>query len=82
MRKPRRQASSASRPADADGRTVPGHRADGLITGKGNASAIGTLVERATRYVMLVHLPHGRGAAQVCDAQVETVGRLPTPLAI
>lgn len=47
---------------------------------RGNAFAIGTLVERATRYVMLVHLTHGRAAERVRDALVETVQRLPAHL--
>jgi IS30 family transposase len=50
------------------------------VLGKDNRSAIGTLVERATRYVMLVHLPLGRTPILVRDALIDTIGRLPTHL--
>ncbi|MYT16118.1 Transposase and inactivated derivatives, IS30 family, partial [Streptomyces sp. SceaMP-e96] len=50
------------------------------IIGKDGASAIGTLVERATRYVMLVHLPGGRGAEDVNTALQTTVQTLPRHL--
>jgi IS30 family transposase len=65
----------SDRPAEVDDRAVPGHWEGDLITGTLNQSAIGTLVERATRYVMLLHLPHDHTAESVRDALV-TVRRL------
>jgi transposase, IS30 family len=51
-----------------------------LILGARHQSAIATLVERSTRYVMLAHLPDGYAAEQVKDALVATMTTLPTHL--
>jgi transposase, IS30 family len=72
--------SISERPAEAVDRAVPGHWEGDLIMGKDNASAIGTLVERATRYCLLLHLPGGQGAEQVRDAMVAAIATLPEHL--
>jgi IS30 family transposase len=71
----------SERPAEAADRAVPGHWEGDLIIGKGNKSAVGTLVERSTRFVLLLHLPAGYAAERVEDAVRAAVGTLPAALA-
>jgi IS30 family transposase len=60
---------------------VPGHWEGDLIIGANNNSAVGTLVERTTRYLLLMHLPHGHGAEAVEEAMRLAIGTLPKELA-
>jgi len=69
----------SERPAEVEDRAVPGHWEGDLIVGTGQR-AIGTLVERSTRYVMLMRLPDGHGSAAVCKALAKTIVKLPTEL--
>ena len=69
----------SERPAEIEDRAVPGHWEGDLILGKGSR-AIGTLVERSTRYVMLVRLPDGHGAPAVRKALTKRITTLPTEL--
>jgi len=70
----------SERPAEVEDRAVPGHWEGDLIIGKGTHSAIGTLVERQTRYVLLFALPQGRTAEAVRTALAERILTLPTQL--
>ena len=70
----------SERPAEADDRAVPGHWEGDLIIGKNAKSAVGTLVERATRYVLLLHLPEGREADKVDAAMRQAIAKLPGEL--
>src|SRR5690242_18693685 len=71
----------SERPAEAADRAVPGHWEGDLIIGKGCKSAVGTLVERTTRFVLLLHLPRGRDAHLVEQAMRDAIGTLPAELA-
>jgi IS30 family transposase len=70
----------SERPAEIEDRAVPGHWEGDLIIGKDRHSAIGTLVERQTRYLLLVALPHGRSAELVRTAIAEQIMTLPDEL--
>ena len=70
----------SERPAEVADRAVPGHWEGDLIIGRAGRSAIGTLVERQTRYVLLVALPAGRSAELVRDAVAERILTLPEQL--
>lgn len=70
----------SERPAEAADRAVPGHWEGDLIIGKGGRSAIGTLVERKSRYVVLLHLPKGRTAEHVRVALTRKVSKIPAEL--
>jgi IS30 family transposase len=65
------------RPAEAADRAVPGHWEGDLVIGKNNASAIGTLVERTTGYVLLLHLPEGYKPEQVAPVLAAKIQTLP-----
>ena len=70
----------SQRPIEVADRLVAGHWEGDLIMGSANRSAIGTLVERTTRYLVLLHLPDGHGAEHVRDALVDAVSVLPARL--
>ena len=70
----------SARPAEIADRAVPGHWEGDLMIGKAGRSAIATLVERRTRYVLLAALPGGRSAPEVRDALVGTIMALPDHL--
>ncbi len=71
----------SERPPEVADRAVAGHWEGDLILGSTkSASAIGTLVERSTRFVMLLHLPDDHGALAVQNAIVEKITQLPQQL--
>lgn len=70
----------SERPAAVEDRAVPGHWEGDLIIGKNNGSAIGTLVERSTRYLMLLHLPEGQTAESVEKQMLAAIAAMPEQL--
>jgi transposase, IS30 family len=68
------------RPAEADDRATPGHWEGDLITGEQNRSAIGTVVERTSRFTVLLHLPARHTAEAVRDALADAMSQLPEQL--
>lgn len=92
MRKPHRRADQrrgripnmvniSQRPAEVEDRAVPGHWEGDLILGStASASAIGTVVERSSGFVLLLHLPHDHSAQEVAGALATKMSELPTQL--
>jgi transposase, IS30 family len=70
----------SDRPAEVKDRAVPGHWEGDLIVGPESKSAIGTLVERSTRFTILLHLPGRHDANTVAEAMIREMRHLPEHL--
>ena len=70
----------SERPAEVEDRAVPGHWEGDLIIGKAGRSAVGTLVERTSRFLLLLHLPDGREAEKINEAMRKAITDLPAEL--
>ncbi len=70
----------SERPAEADDRAVPGHWEGDILLGEGGRSAVGTLVERTSRLVLLLHLKGDRSAEAVDAAMRKAIATLPKEL--
>ena len=70
----------SERPGEVDDRAVPGHWEGDLIIGENGHSAVGTLVERSTCFVILLHLPDDRKAETVQAAMRKAILGLPDVL--
>ena len=78
---PYREALKISqRPPEVADRAVPGHWEGDLVIGANSASAVGTLVERATRFTILLHLPGRHDADTVAEAMIREMSDLPEHL--
>jgi IS30 family transposase len=78
---PYREAFKISqRPAEVADRAVPGHWEGDLVMGNAGGVAVGTLVERSTRFTILLHLPGRHDADSVAEAMIREMADLPEHL--
>ncbi|WP_204835140.1 IS30 family transposase [Nocardioides nitrophenolicus] len=70
----------SQRPPEVADRAVPGHWEGDLIMGSPGSPAVGTLVERATRFTILLHLPGSHDAESVAEAMIREMSQLPEHL--